>query len=397
MQWGKMEHARESLLPLVKMSDDIVEIADPEMYQQFAPTPVLSQLSESTSIEISDEMGSMYSADRLSKTVSLNASTTVTISDNAPNAYTPLLPIEDSADDVKAQGKNITGELGVADSALLSGSAKGVEQDSLKSSDSKSFWKKNILYIISSIIVIVGVIIGIAVYFATRPAKTNEFVSANDGNITAIGTSRVSRSLSASVSLALSSSVPSSPTSTATISVSPSNAQVNSPNASLIASPAQQPPGASPQPPPAASPQAPPPPPSPSPQSPANSPATLLDKGSSCSSSSQCRQNNCGSGVCGGNGASCSSQSDCVNYCILGSCASSLLPREASCGCTCECAGGLSCGGGYCGGLGGQCKVDDDCAFQYWCGSGVCGGKGATCQSKVDCINNYNCVSGTCI
>ena len=129
-------------------------------------------------------------------------------------------------------------------------------------------------------------------------------------------------------------------------------------------------------------------------------------------------------GICGGDGAVCSANGDCVNTCIDAACA----PR-ASVGGSCDagdggdCTGALDCdAAGTCGGdgavcsangdcintcigsacapttgVGGTCDAGDDadCAGTPGCdGSGTCGGNGAECAANEDCVNT--CIGSAC-
>ncbi|KAJ3113196.1 hypothetical protein HK098_007793, partial [Nowakowskiella sp. JEL0407] len=127
----------------------------------------------------------------------------------------------------------------------------------------KPFWKKYIVIIIVAVILIIGIIVGVAVYFATRPADNS---SSGEFNVNSF----------------------SSPSQSALPSNSPPPTEPSpEPKPSIQPSP-------SPNPPPIPS----PPPPA---QSPRTSPvSSLRANGSSCTSSSQC-VNYCGSGgTCGG-------------------------------------------------------------------------------------------------
>lgn len=88
-----------------------------------------------------------------------------------------------------------------------------------------------------------------------------------------------------------------------------------------------------------------------------------------------CTNNNCdGSGVCGGNGASCTANAECVNTCISNVCSN------------------LS-------GTGGTCDAGDngDCLNNNCDASGTCGGDGAQCAADAECANgNCECADSTC-
>ncbi len=147
---------------------------------------------------------------------------------------------------------------------------------------------------------------------------------------------------------------------------------------------------------------------------------------SGCNDDSDCVGDiGCGEGgVCGANTALCASNDQCVETCIGATCAA---PPDV--GGTCDagenddCAGAIACSSnGICGGdgavcstnlqctntcvsntcatrsdPGGSCDVGDaaDCSANVDCdANGVCGGNGADCTDNVQCV--VTCLAGTC-
>ena len=129
-------------------------------------------------------------------------------------------------------------------------------------------------------------------------------------------------------------------------------------------------------------------------------------------------------GTCGGDGAVCSANEDCVNTCIGSVCApSGTLGDSCDAGDSGDCTGALDCDeSGTCGGdgavcsanaecintcigsvcaptsgVGGTCDASDgaDCTGALGCdGSGTCGGDGAGCAANEDCVNT--CIGSAC-
>ncbi|MGB5502050.1 MAG: DUF4215 domain-containing protein [Polyangiales bacterium] len=105
-------------------------------------------------------------------------------------------------------------------------------------------------------------------------------------------------------------------------------------------------------------------------------------------------------GTCGGDGAVCSANEDCVNTCIGSVCGpTGTLGEGCDAGDSSDCTGALDCdASGMCGGNGAVCSGNADCVntcIGSLCGSGAANGGTCDTDDAADCASGI-CVGATC-